>query len=250
MKKTEFVIVLLSILAAGVWSTFAQSGIDSPQAVSRLLEQRWSPERIKDYCRPDTRHDPSYQNLVTMGDTSWEGQIYPGLTNELGAVTWYADVRKGKVYDLSLNVAKDGEYWLLEIAGPPTLTNKPLTEMDVIARRLDQAIYWAYSLQFDLHPQWGRSVEPKTDDDKTFNYYCDLLRKDPSERRVEFDIATGRATMYTRGADGGKTVITVELDRLGNPSRFLLNGKEDKFLNRMYKEFTANWSKHLKEVRR
>src|ERR1700694_2987019 len=61
---------------AAAYSPTATPSFDSPESVTRLLEQRWSLADIRSFCIPARRHNPTYQNLVVDSPEAWKGRLY------------------------------------------------------------------------------------------------------------------------------------------------------------------------------
>ncbi len=105
-------------------------GFDSPEAVTGLLEQRWSLADIKRFCIPERRANPFMQNLVRQAQEIWEGKLYSGQQSGFDEISWYANVREGRVEKYSLNVQRGEDYWNLEIASPERTQRPPDVEPD------------------------------------------------------------------------------------------------------------------------
>src|ERR1041384_8067406 len=81
---------------AAVYSRTATPGFDSPEGVTRLLEQRWSLADIRTFCIPARRHNPMYQNLVVDSPQAWKGRLYSDQRTGFDWICWYATVRGGR----------------------------------------------------------------------------------------------------------------------------------------------------------
>jgi hypothetical protein len=110
---------------AAVYSPTATPGFDSPEGVTRLLEQRWSLRDIRSFCIPERRHNPAYQNLVITSPDVWKGRIYPDQRTGFDRISWYATVSNGLFQEYSLEAYRGDDFWLLEIGGPETVRNPP-----------------------------------------------------------------------------------------------------------------------------
>ena len=64
---------------------------------------------------------------------------------------------------------------------------------------------------------------------------------------IELSPVTGVPVGYVREMKSGDTMVG-ELDEAGSPSRFLLNGESDEWLNRMYREFLENYSAYIERI--
>jgi hypothetical protein len=115
---------------AAVYSQSAAPSFDSPEGVTRLLEQRWSLADIRTFCVPARRHNPMYQNLVLDEPEAWKGRLYSDQRTGFDAILWYASVRDGQLIAYSLGVYRRGDYWLLEIGTPKTVSRPALVTPD------------------------------------------------------------------------------------------------------------------------
>lgn len=106
-----------------VYSPTAAPSFDSPEGVSRLLEQRWSLRDIRSFCIQERRHNPSYQNLVITSPDAWKGRIYTNQRTGFDRISWYATVSNGRVQEYSLGAYRGSDFWLLEIGGSETVRN-------------------------------------------------------------------------------------------------------------------------------
>jgi hypothetical protein len=112
---------------AAVYSRTATAtpGFDSPEGVTRILEQRWSLADIRAFCIQARRHNPEYQNLVVDWPEAWKGRLYSDQRTGFDRIFWYATVRDGRVLEYSLGVYRGDDFWLLEIGGPDAADTPP-----------------------------------------------------------------------------------------------------------------------------
>ena len=110
---------------AAVYSPDATPGFDSPEGVTRLLEERWSLDDIRAFCIPERRHNPFYQNLVAIADEIWKGKLYMNEETGFDKIWWYATVNDGKLDAYSLGVSRGLDYWSLEGGSPETVHIPP-----------------------------------------------------------------------------------------------------------------------------
>jgi hypothetical protein len=121
--------------AAGSASVVAP-GYNSPEALNRALELRWSLADIKAFCIPERRHNPAYQNLVADTPETWKGRLYAEQETGFDRISWYATVRDGKLDAYSLDVYRGNDFWLLEGGDVTTMVNThPRTTPDPSAPR-------------------------------------------------------------------------------------------------------------------
>lgn len=83
------------------------------RSVQTYLERRWTPERIRKFCRPETRMIPGVAGLWPGHcDLFLTGKLYPKLQNELGSVTWYLCINDGQADDYEFQIDRGGlDYW-------------------------------------------------------------------------------------------------------------------------------------------
>ena len=110
---------------AAAYSPKATPSFNSPEGVTRLLEQRWSLADIRTFCIPARRHNDAYQNLVVDSPEAWKGRLYSRARTGFDKICWYATVRKGRVLQYSLEVYRGDDFWLLEIGSPATVKKPP-----------------------------------------------------------------------------------------------------------------------------
>jgi hypothetical protein len=103
---------------------------DSPDGVTRLLEQRWSLNNIRAFCIPARRHNGMYQCLVPEAPEVWHGRLYPDMQTGFDRITWYATVRGGRVREYELEVYRSDDFWLLEIGTPDIVREPPQVTPD------------------------------------------------------------------------------------------------------------------------
>ena len=109
--------------------------VTSPQQLSKLLEQRWTLDRIRKFCIPERRNWNGCQNLVTgfhKGQCKvgavWEGELFKGQNTGFDSISWYGDACDGLAESYSLNAKRGADYWNLEIGSPEGLRAPPIVE--------------------------------------------------------------------------------------------------------------------------
>ncbi len=105
-------------------ATEAKKALESKEELSRALERRWPVSAIKEFCTPERRHDPEWQNLVPDSGVEWEEDLYPNSETGFDKIFWYANVEHGRATMYSLNARRGHDTWLLEI-GDEELIRKP-----------------------------------------------------------------------------------------------------------------------------
>jgi hypothetical protein len=99
--------------------------IETASELTAALEARWSVGAIRSFCQLTPPTQSGTQNLVTMGN-EWRGSLHGGKISGIDCVWWYADTQDGRFVNYSVNAAKGGKYWVVEIGNEQTLTNAPL----------------------------------------------------------------------------------------------------------------------------
>src|ERR1700742_2095702 len=87
----------------------AREAFDSQAGLQRALEHRWPLSAIKEFCTPQRRHDPEWQNLVTDTSVVWRGDLYPEADTGFEKIFLVRDRRartSGRVF--SQREARDG----------------------------------------------------------------------------------------------------------------------------------------------
>lgn len=114
---------------APVYPITAAPGIDSPEALTRLLEQRWPLKSIVTFCIPERRWRPEYQNLVVMGEV-WKGRLHVDVATGFDKIWWYGSVDHGRIAEYSLNVNRGRDHWVLEFGTPESLRKPAIVAPD------------------------------------------------------------------------------------------------------------------------
>ena len=115
---------------AAAYSPTATPSFDSPEGVTRLLEQRWSLADIRAFCIPERRHNFEYQNLVADAPELWKGRLYADTPTGFDRISWYANVRDSRVKEYSLEAHRGSDVWVLEGGSPETIRTPPQVTPD------------------------------------------------------------------------------------------------------------------------
>jgi hypothetical protein len=115
---------------AAAYSPATVPSFDSPEGVTRLLEQRWSLADIRAFCIPERRHNYAYQRLVADAPELWKGRLYANTQTGFDRISWYANVRDGHVQEYELEAYRGTDLWLLEIGDPETVRTPPQVTPD------------------------------------------------------------------------------------------------------------------------
>jgi hypothetical protein len=115
---------------AAVYVPTATPGFDSPEAVTRWLEQRWSLADIRSFCIPERRHNDAYQNLVITTAQTWKGRLYADTVTGFDRIIWYGTVQEDRLQKYSLEAYRGKDFWLLEIGSPESSGTPPRVAPD------------------------------------------------------------------------------------------------------------------------
>jgi hypothetical protein len=106
----------------------AKPGFNSPEAVTALLEKRWSLADVRKFAIPERRHNNKYQNLVLDTPEAWAGRVYCDKATGFDSIEWYATVENGRATEYSLQAIRGKDFWLLEIGSPASVRKPPHVE--------------------------------------------------------------------------------------------------------------------------
>ena len=107
----------------------AVPSIESSEAMTRLLEQRWPPAAITTFCIPERRWRETYQNLVAHGEV-WQGNLHVGVATGFDRIGWYGTVVQGRIKEYSLNVDRGRDHWVLEMGTLESLREPAIVAPD------------------------------------------------------------------------------------------------------------------------
>lgn len=110
-------------------------GFESPEGLTRMLEERWSLEDIHAFCIPERRHNFYKQLLVTTAPNWWEGELYRNAETGFDQISWWADVKDGRAFVYCLEVRRGEDNWALEIGTPESVLKPPVVTPDPSADR-------------------------------------------------------------------------------------------------------------------
>jgi hypothetical protein len=202
-------------------------------AFQRFLETKWTPDRINDFCRPETRR--------TYGEATWHAANYQNDWHispmhadkkaELGGKTvdWQASVDNNTPTQYNITVSSPSTGWDLEHTNPSL---EEWTDVNFLIHRvgysINQAAWAHWRLNHELHPS---STE-----------YRHLII-DRSKETVVKD-KTGKVTSYQcRLSDGTTLTAILTKDKSQSIDRILINGKLDSGWTNMYKNGLRNLAK-------
>jgi hypothetical protein len=105
----------------------AQQGFNSPEGLTKFLEQRWPLAGIQTFCIPERRHNQAFPNLAEGVDSTvvWRGTLFSNQQTGFDKISWYANTKNNRVTEYSLGVTKGPDFWLLEIADEEDVRQPP-----------------------------------------------------------------------------------------------------------------------------
>ena len=205
-------------------------------AFQRLLETKWTTNRINDFCRPETRRTPSDAAEHTANyDTDWfASAMHSNKVGELGGKTvkWQASVINNTPTWYNIKVFYPGKNhpgWDLEVA-PPSLeewTDENYL-MHRVAKSINQAAFAHWLLNRELHPESTK--------------YMGLFSSRSKETLVKDK--DGKVTSYQCRLENGETLNAIlTTDKLQSIDKILINGKSNPGWNDMCNTALDNFEK-------
>lgn len=219
----------------------------SPKQLASVLEKRWTVDGIKRFCVPETRFNPFERNLSVSRGEVWHGFLHIPAESKVGKVYWHAFVKNGRVDRLSVNVVRNNDHWHLE-----TLRRMPevfdrLDTKQVIERRVVAAI----AISINAY-RWGASSRQQAGKDWLLHYglYNNNI---PTYTNDTFEYAArGNTypTKYTRRVQidfPGEPIheLVVLFGKDAMPTKFLLDGKSDEYMEMVYSKYVREYSRWL-----
>jgi hypothetical protein len=111
-------------VAKGVSASTAKLAFDSPEGMTKVLEEKWPIAAIVEFSIPERRHDNRCQNLVAYGEV-WKGNLHAKETTGFDKIAWYATTKNGRAEQFSLGVWRGQDFWLLEGGAEESLQRVP-----------------------------------------------------------------------------------------------------------------------------
>jgi hypothetical protein len=208
--------------------------VQAKAAFQKLLETKWTTDRINEFCRPETQRNwlISYDNPAVM-KPFWDGTLHASKVLELSGkkVNWSARVSKNAPTVYAINVTSPDP----NIAGWDLgLTDPSLEQWNAdnflifrVSKAISQAIFADQCLSHNIQSE-------------TKDYYIFSSR---TEETLVKD-KNGRVTSYQCRLENGKTLTAVlTTDKLQSIDKILIDGKLDPDWNTMYKKSMFNLGK-------
>jgi hypothetical protein len=201
-------------------------------AFQKLLETKWTPERINDFCRPETRKTlgQATEHAANYPDDWYPNPMHLDKTNQLNGmeITWQAsaDMNTPTWFNIHAFSPTDKMAWDLE-ASTPSIENWSDDEFTAhrIGYSLKQAA-WAYWIIHRDH----RPAIPA---------YYSLVVDRLKEQLVRDKIAHVRAYQCLL-SDGTTLTATLSADHFPTIDKILINGDLDMGWTEMYKNNLKN----------
>lgn len=113
---------------------------DAESVAENYVQTRWTTERIRDFCRFETRLPRCLRspNLGFGGHRRIEGVAVPQPAPEIGSLYWWAGVVNGLPSSYVITVTKDDAFWMLE-AGKPSYSSSGDNEF--VMRRISDSLF-------------------------------------------------------------------------------------------------------------
>lgn len=201
-------------------------------AFQRLLETKWTPGRINDYCRPETQIN-WLSCFDGTGMNDWTGKLHASKASALKGKTikWLADVSNNSPILYTINISSPDQNfsgWDLQLADPSIVE---WTDQDFLLFRVKNSIELAAFALASLN----KFVQPAESDYlHLFSVTGASVVKDQSGK--------GTACLYR--LDNGKTLTAVLTDdRSQSVDKILIDGKFDPGWTAMYKDYPSNLKK-------
>ena len=194
--------------------------------IAASLRSRWTPERVKDFCRPETRVTALGRTLESMSSANdLTGTLYPELVSDIGEVHWRYSHLKNYV-----TVKKDFDEWILEYADP---SYAPGTDDDFVMHRIDEALLTCLDACRSANPKSQPMCITSDDDLDDPLVKRSLLIVSGGEQGLQRDSANATSKYWRKFSNG--QALSVSLDKNFNIEKILLDGKVDKIWNEAYK---------------
>src|SRR4051812_21240544 len=100
--RTIPMVFFLSLIGCTTTRPLLESDFRSSADFEARLAARWSMERIRAYCKPEYRIDPTIQAPVALMSCNRHGVLYPDQPTGFDRIEWDALVIKGRVRGISL----------------------------------------------------------------------------------------------------------------------------------------------------
>ncbi|MBK7747998.1 MAG: hypothetical protein IPI39_12165 [Candidatus Obscuribacter sp.] len=201
-------------------------------AFQKLLETKWTPDRINDYCRPETQRN-WLSPFDGTGMIDWTGTLHASKASTLKGKTieWLADVSHNSPILYTINISSpDQNYsgWDLQLADPSIVE---WTDQDFLLFRVKKSIELAAFALASLN----KFVQPAESDYlHLFSVTGTSVAKDQS----------GKVTACLYRLDNGKTLTALLTDdRSQSVDKILIDGKFDPGWTAMYKDYPCNLKK-------
>ncbi len=200
-------------------------------AFLRLLETKWTVDRINDFCRPETQRNWQCPAEGSPMGSGWRGTLHSTKAKELSdkKVTWSAEVHNNVPYLYTINVDSSDRNcagWDIECINPS----------------LEE---WA-SEDFLIH-RVGKSIQQAAFADWCFNHeqqppssgYLGMFSARSDETVIKDE--TDKVTRYQcRLRNGEKLTAVLTNDQLQSIGKILINGKFDPGWTEMYSQGLLN----------
>jgi hypothetical protein len=204
-------------------------------AFQRLLETKWTTNRINDFCRPETQRNwlSPLDNPAVM-KPYWVGTLHASKVAELSGkkVNWSAQVSNNAPVLYTINVTSPDPNIAGWDLGLDDIFLEEWTAEDFLKFRVRKSIHQAafadWCLNHEKHPAATNYMSLFSGKSN------ESLRKDKS----------GKVTSYQSHLDNGTTLTAIlRTDKQRSIEKLLINGKLDPGWNDMYNKALFNLAK-------
>ncbi len=220
--------------------TSPREATQTKAAFQRLLESKWTPARINDFCRPETQliYGEASEHCACDRKTDWfASPMHTDKTAELQGkiVEWQASADNGTPLSYNIKVISSKNGWDLEVGTPSAeVWNDDQFLMHRVGCSINQAAL--------AHREANRQTLAGS------GYFYNMILDRSKESLVKDK--TGIVTDYRcRLSNGSILTATLTKDNMQAVSEILINGKRDKGWTAMYKECLNNMKRCLPNER-
>lgn len=217
-----------------------KSRLESKSAFENYLEQRWSANRINDFCRPETQRNWLVPfNSTKSGASFWKGELHKSEHDELKGkkVYWSASLNYGIPVSYSVYVtAPESAGWNVELA-EPSLYLEEWTSDDFLKYRISESIRQA------LFSDWSVNMEKDLKTTERLNLFSnrseDSLLRDEKSKVVAY---------RCRLSDGND--LTAILTQKQDVAKIMIDNIEEPAWSEMYRKRAQNLAECAKMISR
>ena len=228
-----------------VWSTSERKSIELSADIEQLIQNRWPPHRIAEFCRPETRMTGLNRvgKFLDSPSENVAGKLYSSMSEKIGEVSWTKNnagdrLPSHRLGDYSLTVKKGSDQWLVEYGES---TRPSWNDDDYVMHRLYCTLLNCLDAYRKTHT--GDCPICIVSDADRKNPIIDrslkLLRA--GEQSLERN-TSGKIIAYSVSLSGDSK-LKATLDKNANVEIISIDGKPDEVWNDAYKQVNENIAK-------